>query len=328
MSSQYVVAMTDPHRLPVTDAQRDILAEIGAAIIAEPCHTADDVAKFAGDAHGIICSVAPITREVMERCRSLRVVARTGIGYDTVDIQAATDLGVCVANVPGFCVDEVADSTLAVILALWRKIVPAVNACRQGRWDRDSLKPIRRIRGNVLGIVGFGQIGRAVAERAAAFGFRVIYHDPYVEPVAGEPSVGLDELLRAADVVSLHTPLTDQTRGLIDESALRAMKPTAYLVNFARGPVVDNGALARAVREGRIAGAAVDVVDKEPPPPDDPLLSLDNVLVTPHFGGYSQEAFDELRERCATQVAQVLTGRFPDHLVNDDVRPKLKGELE
>jgi D-3-phosphoglycerate dehydrogenase len=251
-------------------------------------------------------------------------VSRYGIGVDNIPVDDATRLGIVVANVPDFCIDEVSDHTMALILACSRRIVPFARATSSGRWElKATAEGMSRLRGQRLGLVGYGQLARAVATKAVPFGLSVLAYSPRIASHSLGPGVtrteDLDYLLRESDYVSLHAPATAQTRGLIGESALRLMKPTAYLINTARGALVDEGALGRAIREQWIAGAALDVLTPEPPPSDHPLLGLDNVLVTPHAGFYSEQAIADVQHRAAANVVMALTGRRPEHVVNPDV---------
>ena len=255
-----------------------------------------------------------------------QVVARYGIGVDTIDLAAATARGVVVCNVPDAIHEEVADHAMALILALWRRFPKADAIARGEGWSWPALRPIHRIRGLTLGLVGFGNISRAVASRARPFGFRVIAYDPYVSvDEASSSSVELvtfAELLARSDVVSVHTPLTDETRGLFDREAFRQMKPMAYFVNTARGKIHDEGALHKAIVDGEIAGAGLDVFEMEPPDPANPLLSLESVIVTPHSAGYSEEGVQQILENAAWNVVAVLKGFYPRSIVNPGVNPK------
>ena len=245
----------------------------------------------------------------MQRCR---IIVRYGIGVDNVALEAARRRGIVVANVPDYCVDEVADHALALMLAVLRRVVPAHRVVRDGRWDVTVMAGVRRLRELTLGVVGFGRIGRTVGTKASALGMRVVAYDPWVPAEAirsaGAQPVSLDELLAQADVVTLHCPLTPETRHLLGAAQLARMKPTAYLVNTSRGELVDADALAEALRSGKLAGAALDVLPQEPPPAGHPLLSLDNVVVTPHVAWYSEDSLVELRTKAAQQVREVLLG--------------------
>ncbi|MEW5975938.1 MAG: C-terminal binding protein [Acidobacteriota bacterium] len=318
----FKVVCTDAVRF-VPSVDREILSEAGAEFVAVQCRNEDDVVAHLRDANGVLASLSPMTRRVMQNAPHLKVIARYGIGVDTVDVGAATDHGIYVTNVPDFCFDEVSDTTMSLILATMRKVVMMHQLIRRRVYDRKLAVPIFKLRGQVLGLVGLGNIARAVVRKAIPFGFRVVAYDPFVkaESLDGLPVelLSLEDLLRQADVVSLHVPLTAETRKMIGEDQLRLMKPSAYLVNTSRGPVVNQPALIRALKEGWIAGAGLDVLEKEPPDPEDPILELDNVVLTPHYASYSEEAYQEVRAKAAQQVVQVMKGLVPTCLVNKEV---------
>lgn len=240
----------------------------------------------------------------MERCRIISVAAA---GTDVIDVAAAAEHGIAVTNVPHYCVAEVADQAFALLLAVWRKLPAAQAIARSGSWELDELRPIRRLRGRTLGLIGYGAIGRSVAGRAWAFGMEVVAHDPLVER-ADVPLLPLEGVLERADILSLHVPLTAETAGLIGRDELRRLPRGAVLVNASRGGVVDSDALVEALRDGRLAGAGLDVLPEEPPPPGHPLLAMENVVVTPHMGYYSEEALDDLRRAAVENLVGTLSG--------------------
>ena len=283
--------------------------------------------RLAERAEVLLVSSAPITREFMSALPRLKGVVRSGIGVDTVDVDAATDLGVMVANVRNFCLDEVSEHALALMLAVTRKIVYADRMIRRGGWVagvQESLLPMRRLSGRTLGLVGFGQIARRMALRAKAFGLEVLASDPYVSPetagALGVQLLPLAELLPKSDFISLHVPLTPETHHLINDNAFALMKPGAILINVARGPVVDETALERALAEGRLAGAGLDVLEEEPIKIPHPLLRFENVVMTCHYASCSLEAYAEMRRVMSEQAAQILRGEFPKYLVNPQVK--------
>jgi len=263
----------------------------------------------------IVRSRTKVTREVLETATRLKVVGRAGVGVDNVDVDVATRRGVVVLNSPGGNVISAAEHTFALMLALVRHIAQADASLRRGEWERKRFRGVE-LHGKTLGLVGAGRIGSEVAKRARAFGMRVVAYDPYLSPERpdwlGFELVTLPDLLGQADVISIHVPLTDETRGLIGQPELALMKPTAYLVNAARGGVVDETALAAALRSGRLAGAALDVFDEEPVAPDNPLLALDNVVVVPHLGAATREA--------QTGVGVEICEAVRDALVKRDFR--------
>ena len=291
----------------------------------------DEFITAAQDCDALLNTYAgPITAEVMARMPKCRIIARYGIGVDTIDLEAATRAGIIVTNNPTYCIEEVAEHTMALILACARKVALYDRLVRAGRWEVPPGKPMFRLSGRTLGLVGFGNIGRQVALRAAAFGMRILYFDPIVvegQPGVSAKSVALPELLRESDFVSLHPPLTPQTRRMIGDDALSHMKPTAFLVNCSRGPVVDTEALVRALDAGRIAGCALDTIDPEPLPDPHPLRGRDSVIITPHVAWYSEQALVGLQAGAPSEVRRVLTGEWPLNVVNRDVKGRNRAGL-
>jgi D-3-phosphoglycerate dehydrogenase len=251
-----------------------------------------------------------------------RIISRFGIGVDNVDIPAATGAGIVVTKVPDYCVDEVSDHTMALLLAAVRKIPMASEQVHSGTWKMPNVVPIHRLRGRVLGLVSFGRIPQLVAPKARAFGLRVVAYDPFlpaeVFTSAGVEQVDFPELLKISDYVSVHSPLVPETTGLFNADAFKQMKKTAYLVNTARGPIVDEAALAQALDSGEIAGAALDVMTQEPPV-DSPLIGNKKVILTPHTSFYSEESLVELQTKAAQEVVAVLSGKAPRNPVNPEV---------
>ena len=276
------------------------------------------------DVDAALVGTDAFTRRVLEAAPRLKIVSRFGVGYDAIDVPAATELGIWVTTTPGTNEHSVADATLALILMLARQLVPAIEHTRAGHWDR---RPTGlELRGLTLGLVGFGRIGRQVALRARAFGLTVLVHDVAPDEAAarelGCRYVALDELLRAADFVSLHAPATPQTHHLINTRTLALMKPSAYLINTARGELVDETALVEALTSGRLAGAALDVFKQEPPDPHNPLLALPNVLPLPHMAGVTAQAGQQMATLAADNVLAVLRGERPPYPVNDPPTPR------
>src|SRR5881396_1868050 len=272
----------------------------------------------------------PISAEVMARMERCKIIARYGIGVDTIDLEAATEAGIIVTNNPTYCIDEVAEHTMALVLACARKATFYDRLVRAGRWEVPPGKPMFRLVGRTLGLVGFGNIARAVVARAAAFGMRVLYCDPFVQP--GQfPTPGekreLGPLFGESDFVSVHPPLSPQTRGMMNDDAFAQMKPTAFLINCARGPIVDTAALVRALDAGRIAGCALDTTDPEPLPDSHPLRGRDNVIVTPHAAWYSEQAMVGLQAGAPSEVRRVLTGEWPVNVVNRAVKGRNRAGL-
>lgn len=323
--SKYKVVIPEVWGYP-TEIEDEVLRKIDSQVVVIPCETEEEIIKASEDADALLIGKAKITRPIMAAMKKCRVVVRYGIGLDTLDIKAATDHGIYIANVPDFCIDEVSDTAMGLILATTRKIAMMSNRVKEGNWDRGSVKPIYRLRGSVLGIIAFGNIGQKVALKAYPFGFKIIVHDPYLssDAVGDYPIelVDLETLLRESDVVSIHSPLNQETRHLISEAELRMMKDSAFLINTARGPIVDEKALYRALKEGWIAGAGLDVLEVEPPEEGNPLLGLDNLVITPHYASYTEESSREVRVKAAENIVATLREGYPTYPVNPGVKDK------
>jgi D-3-phosphoglycerate dehydrogenase / 2-oxoglutarate reductase len=306
--------------------ERAIIEGAGLELTAAHCKTEDEVIDVARDASAIIAQYATVGAKAIGALTRCRVIARYGTGVDIVDVDAASRRGILVTNVPNdWCENEVADHAMALLLAVGRKICAYDQACRAGTWQWQTGYSIHRLRGSVLGLLSFGAIAQAVAARAGGFGMRVIAHDPYLPApdisALGATPVSFGELLEQADYLVIQAPLTKETRHLFGEAELRRMKPTAFLINTARGPIVSDEALYRALREGWIAGAGVDDIEEEPAKqrdwkPANPLLTLPNIVVTPHAAYYSEEALQTVRDFAASEVVRVLTGQPPVSPVN------------
>jgi phosphoglycerate dehydrogenase-like enzyme len=298
-----------------------LLCDAGCEITLNPGGTLTEEAliPLVADADAMIAGVEPITPRVLEAAPRLRLIARRGVGYDTVDVAAATARRIPVTITAGALTDAVADHTMALLLAVARRIPELDRLVKAGGWDRI---PSVDVSGKTLGLVGFGAIGRAVAKRAQGFGVRVLAYDTLPDPVAaatlGATLCDLETLLAESDFVSLHVPLMPGTRGLIGEAALRKMKPTAFLINTSRGPVVDEGALIQALKESRLAGAGLDVFQHEPLR-DLALAGLPNVVATPHVAAHTAETLARMERSCAEAVLAVCSGRRPAHVVNPEV---------
>jgi D-3-phosphoglycerate dehydrogenase len=308
------------------DIERKIIQDAGFELIAAQCKTEDDVIGIARDADAVIAQYAHVYAKAIDAFTRCRIIARYGTGVDIVDVDAATRRHILVTNVPNdWCENEVADHAVALTLALARKLGTYDAATRAGIWRWQTGEPLHRLRGAVLGLLSFGAIAQAIAARAAAFGLRIIAHDPY-QPAAdivagGAEPVSFSELLGRSDYLVIQAPLTAETEGLIGEAELRQMKPGAVLVNTARGPIVNDAALYRALHEGWIGGAGLDDIAEEPAKqrdwkPVNPLFSLDNVIITPHAAYYSEEAIHTVRDFAASEVVRVLTGQPPLSPVN------------
>src|SRR5688572_26358480 len=312
------------------DVEKKILAGLAELVALQTKQPAEFAAQ-AADCDALLNTYAgPITAEVMAGMPRCKIIARYGIGVDTIDLDAATAAGIIVTNNPTYCIDEVAEHTLALLLACARKVAFYDRLVRGGRWEVPPGKPLFRLAGATLGLVGFGNFARQVAVRAAAFGMKVVYSDPFVKQGQFDgPGIAasLDEVLAQSDFVSLHPPLTKDTRGMMSDSAFAKMKSSAWLVNCSRGPVVDTDALVRALDGGRIAGAGLDTTDPEPLPNPHPLRDRDNVIINPHVAWYSEQAMVGLQAGAPNEVRRVLTGEWPVNVVNRAVKAKNRAGL-
>lgn len=311
---EYKVVVSD-QVFPTVDVERRLLGEIDAELVVASGDI-ESVLEIAADADAVLNTYLPWNRESMARLERCKIIARYGIGVDNVDLAAAREAGIVVTNVPDYSVEEVAVHGLGLILAVLRKVVAADRLIREGTWGVNAFRPIRRLSTLTVGLVGYGRIARKIAEPLAALGAAVIAHDPYLEPSDDlPPLVGFDELLGQADIVSLHSPLTDETRGMIGREQIGLMKDGAILVNTSRGPLVQLDALAEGLRSGKLSGAGLDVFETEPIDPG-LLEGIPNLIATPHMAYYSEEALTESQTKAATQVIKVLTGETPDYQVN------------
>ncbi|HEY1363249.1 MAG TPA: C-terminal binding protein [Xanthobacteraceae bacterium] len=309
-----VIAVTDSP-FPSLDPARAALARLDPELRMAKSASADDILAVARDADAVLVTYARLPAELLRQLTRCRAIGRFGLGVDNIDIPAAAALGITVTYVPDYCMQEVSDHAMALLLALARKVAFANALVQSGRWEVPPLVPIHRLAGRVLGLVGFGNIPRALAPKAQAFGLRVVAHDPYAPAqalaVAQVQSVTFDQLLATSDFVSIHAPLLPATRGMFDAGVFAKMKRGALLINTARGPLVDEAALAAALDRGQLGGAGLDVVTTEPLSAQSPLLGRDNVVLTPHTAFYSVEALEELQKKCAGDVARVLSGEPP-----------------
>lgn len=320
--------------MPGMDFGENKLATVGAVLEKRNCQTPDDIVAAAGDADAVISptSVQPFPRNVIESLKRCRIIASVGIGYESIDLQAATDVGIVVTNTPDYCLEEVSDHAMALILACARKLPRVQKAVREGEWTltpklrKGILPPMFHLRGQTLGIVGFGRIARALVPKAKGFGMRVIAFDPYAsaETMAGlgVEKAELDTVLRQADFISLHAALTPQNHHLLSLEQFRKMKPTAFVVNTARGPLIDEQALVTALNEKLLAGAGLDVLEVEPPKVDNPLLAMDNVIITGHTAQFSDHSEAELWRRPTDEVVRAFQGQWPVNVVNPQVKEK------
>jgi D-3-phosphoglycerate dehydrogenase len=307
---------------PNLDPARQVLATIGAELRMADTATPEGIVAAAAASDGLLVTYAKITADMIRNMPKCRVISRFGIGVDNVDIGAATASSIVVTKVPDYCIDEVSDHSMALLLAIVRKIPSSSARTHGGRWEMKAVVPIHRLRGSVLGLAGFGRIPQLVVPKAQAFGMKVVAYDPFVPAdvfsKAGVERVDLPALLATSDYISVHTPLTPETKSLFNRETFGQMKRGAYIVNTARGPIIDESALAEALDSGQIAGAALDVMTQEPPP-SSPLFGRDNVIITPHTSFYSEESLVELQVKAAQEVVAVLSGRAPRNPVNPEV---------
>ncbi|MEZ4616276.1 MAG: C-terminal binding protein [Caldilineaceae bacterium] len=300
-----------------------ILEPLGVDLLVAATGDEAELIALAPQADAILTCWQRVTPAVLDAATNCIHVSRYGVGLDNIAVDHATQLGIVVTNVPDFCVEELSDHAMALLLASARRVVGFSRLTAGGAWDNTALGALPRLRGQTLGLIGYGNSARALYPKAKGFGLRVIAYTPRLAPDTLAPpdiaTTDLDLLLHESDYISLHAPLTPATKGLINAATLGRMKPTAFLINTARGALIDEAALVTALHEGALAGAALDVLVQEPPDPGNPLLQLANVIVTPHAAFYSSAAIAELAEKAARHVAQSLQGQLPDHVVNAQV---------
>lgn len=303
---------------PDLEIERDVLATVDAEVIESPNTEESTLAELARDVDGIGTCWAPVTANVIHAATRCRVISRFGIGLDNIDVAAATARGIPVTNVPDYCVEEVSDHTIALLLAAARRIAHFHRRMKGGEYDLSSAPVPKRLSQQTLGLVGFGRIGQAVYHKAQAFGLHVLAHSASNQDHAtGCRMVSLQELIKASDFISLHAPLTAQTQSILNATAFQAMKPHAVVINTSRGGLIDTEALQAAIHDGSIGGAALDVFDPEPPDLSLPLYQDERVITTPHSAFTSEESLIQLRTRAAQNLADVLRGVRPAHIVND-----------
>lgn len=311
--SRFKVVVTD-QVFPDVEVERALLADIDASLeVADG--TLEDALARGRDADALLNTYLPIDGDALAQLERCRIVARYGIGVDNVDLEAASKAGVVVTNVPDYCVEEVSTHALALLLALLRRLPQGDAKVRDGGWGLDGLRPMTRLSEVTVGLVGFGRIARRLAESLQVLGCRLLVHDPFLSPSDDLPElVSLEDLLRRSDAVSLHAPLTPDTRGIINAETVALMPEHAVLVNTSRGPLIEFDAVADALRAGRLRAAGLDVLPTEPAPPGT-LDDVPNLLVTPHTAFYSEQALRESQTKAATQIVKVLTGGTPDYAV-------------
>jgi D-3-phosphoglycerate dehydrogenase / 2-oxoglutarate reductase len=326
--SDFVVVMTDS-AFDDCLLEAEILAKAGAEVRKYQTYDPKIVLELAKDADGILCDYAPINRVVIEGLTKAKGIVVTGVGYDNVDIVAATERRIVVSNDPEYMTYEVPEHTIALILALARKIVPANVGSKRGEWNKfgekywNKVGPIFHLDGKTLGIIGFGRIGRKVARRMLGFEMKLLSYDPYVsESVMREHGVtkaDLKTVLKESDFISIHSYLTPETFHLIGDREFDLMKPTAILVNTSRGKIIDQKALVKALATHRIAGAGLDVLEREPPDLGEEILNLDNAIITPHMAAFSEKVQTTIRKLAAEEMARILRGEPPKYVLNPEV---------
>ncbi|MDP6822879.1 MAG: C-terminal binding protein [Dehalococcoidia bacterium] len=316
---------------PDIEAESAILRAAGIEPVVAPDSSVETLTRLAADVDAIMFCFAQVPAQVLQNAPNCKVASRYGIGVDNVDIAACTELGIVVTNVPDYCIDEVADHVMGMALSFNRKIVKHSSMVKASGWGSVSLtEPMHRLRDKTMGIAGMGRIGRAVTGRALAFGMTVLAHDPFVEQAdapEGARMTSLESMLTESDFVTLHAPLIPETTGMIGANELKLMKSDAFLINAARGPLIDEAALVEALGAGEIGGAGLDVLEETAPPDDHPLYAFDNVIITPHTAFFSQASTIELEERTAREVVRVLNGEMADIVVNPEVLGKTRAGI-
>ncbi|MFW5827021.1 MAG: C-terminal binding protein [Alkalispirochaeta sp.] len=314
------VLVTDDRHTDYT-IEAEILRAAGIELEVHDFTSLADAIPHLQRADGLLLNLFPLDRLAIRELKRCRVISRYGTGYDNVDVSAATEAGIWVARVPDYATEDASDHALALLLAAARQVTHRDRAIRSGSWNAPPVAPVRRIAGSTLGIAGLGRVGKAVIRKSAGLGFhRVLVYDPHKSAATvtshGARQVDLETLIRESDFLSWHVPLTDETRGLVGRREFELVKPEAVWVNTARGAIFDEAALAEALARGRPAYAGLDVFDTEPLPADSPLRTLDNVLLTDHFGYFSRQSIVDLKTQAAENVVEVLAGRAPVHAVN------------
>ena len=314
MKNGPLVVVTDSP-FPSLDPAKKALEDANAEVIQAPSSSEEDIIKSAEHADAILVTYAKLNENILRSLKNCKAIGRFGIGVDNIDLKVAGELGISVNYVPDYCLDEVSDQAMAMIISMARKIPQSNKLVQSGRWEMPAVVPMYRLRGKTVGLIGFGNIPRLMTPKAQAFGFNVIAADPYAPKELFEKfnveSVTMDELYERSDFISVHAPLLPETKGLVNKEAFKKMKKTAIIVNTARGPLIDEKDLIEALDNKEIGGAGLDVVETEPLPEDSALIGRDNVILAPHTAFYSVEALEELQTKAASDVARVLNGEEP-----------------
>jgi D-3-phosphoglycerate dehydrogenase len=323
--AQFQVVHTDPKLHPLNKELRDSLESAGASVVPLEGGPAE-FATIAGETDAILNADFRLTADLIGALRRCRVISRLGTGVDNIDIPSATAKGILVANVPEFCTEEVANRAFTLLLACSCQLIRLDHSVREGLWRSPNIPDTVQIEGQTLGLLGFGKIARAVVPRARSFGMKVVAYDPYVSPSemenAGASSCPFDTLLSISDFISINAPLTEATHHLVDRRALSLVKPTAIIINCARGGLIDEAALITALHDGRLAGAGLDVFEKEPPAHDNPLLKMEEVILTPHTAAHTAAALQRNRRIAVDNIVRVLKGQPLLNVVNPSVSQK------
>ena len=314
MNNGPLVVVTDSP-FPSLDPAKKALEDANAEVVQAPSSSEEDIIKAAENADAILVTYAKLSENILRSLKNCKAIGRFGIGVDNIDLKVAGELGISVNYVPDYCLDEVSDQAMAMIISMARKIPQSNKLVQSGRWEMPAVVPMYRLRGKTVGLIGFGNIPRLMTPKAQAFGFNVIASDPYAPKELfekyGVESVSMDELYERSDFISVHAPLLPETKGLVNKDAFKKMKDTAIIVNTARGPLINEKDLIEALDKNEIGGAGLDVVETEPLPENSPLIGRDNVILAPHTAFYSVEALEELQTKAASDVARVLNGEEP-----------------
>ena len=314
MNNGPLVVVTDSP-FPSLDPAKKALEDANAEVVQAPSSSEEDIIKAAENADAILVTYAKLNENILRSLKNCKAIGRFGIGVDNIDLKVAGELGISVNYVPDYCLDEVSDQAMAMIISMARKIPQSNKLVQSGRWEMPAVVPMYRLRGKTVGLIGFGNIPRLMTPKAQAFGFNVIAADPYAPKELfekyGVESVSMDELYERSDFISVHAPLLPETKGLVNKDAFKKMKDTAVIVNTARGPLINEKDLIEALDKNEIGGAGLDVVETEPLPKNSPLIGRDNVILAPHTAFYSVEALEELQTKAASDVARVLNGEEP-----------------
>lgn len=313
--SDKIIVITDCDH-PSVDIERDVLEKQGFIVRLEQCRTEEDVIEKCQDAIGLINQYAPLTKKVLSSLPNCKMIVRYGVGVDNINLNAAVEAGIQVCNVPDYGIEEVSDHAIALIFNLVRKIQLLSNSVKKNQWDFQISRPIPRIKDLTLGVVGLGRIGSTTVRKALGLGWNVIGFDHKEVSIPGLEQVSFNKLIEKADIISIHIPLDESTYHLFNQETFKKMKKSAFIINTARGPIIDQKALFEALKQGEISGAGIDVLEKEPPDINDPLFSLDNVILTPHSAWYSEQASYDLKRKAAEEVVNVIKGSEPRNPVN------------